>query len=107
MIDQRLEQHGGAGLVDRRVAFDCVHRLTDADFGREMDGAVDAFKRAGDDILVADVADDQFGTAREVFGTVPVAVNLLDQAVEHPNLTAAAKKLVGDRAADKSSSTGD
>ena len=81
-----------AGLVDRGVALDRVHRLADADFGGEMDHAVDTLQRARDDVLVADVADDQLGVVGQVLGPLAVAVNLLDQAVEDADLVAARKQ---------------
>jgi hypothetical protein len=38
---------------------------------------------------------------RQVLGPLAVAVDLLDQAVERPNLVPAAKKLPGDRTPDE------
>jgi len=61
-----------------------------------MDDAVDLFQRVGDYILVANVADDELGFIRKVIGTLPVAVDLLDQAVENPNPVSATKKLARD-----------
>ena len=57
--------------------------------------------------LVADVADDQLGVIGQVFGPLAVAVDLLDQAVEHAHLIAATKKFTGDGAADESSAACD
>ena len=55
----------------------------------------------GDHILVAYVADHQFGVVRKVVGSLTIAVNLLDQAVEHPDTIAAPKKLTRNCAANK------
>src|SRR3954447_15033620 len=107
MIDQRLEQHRGAGFVNRSVALDRVHRLPHADLGRQMDDAVDVLQRTGDDVLVADVADDEFRVLGKVLWPITIAVDLLDQAVENPHPIAAAKKLVDDGATDKSSPASD
>ena len=65
------------------------------------------FQRMRDDVLVADVADDQLGIGGKVFGPLAVAVDLLDQAVEHADPVAAAKKLTRDRAPDKSCAASD
>ena len=102
MIDQRFEKNCGASLVDRGVALDSVHRLADADFGGEMNDAVDTLQRARDDVLVADVADDQLGVVGKSSRPFAVAVHLLDQAVEHADSLPRSKKLTCDRAADKS-----
>ena len=106
MIDQCFEQHRRPGFVDGRVALDRVHRLTDADLRGEVDNAVDLLQRARDDVFVADVADDQLCLIRKVFGAIAIAVNLLDQAVEHPHVVAAAKKLPRNCAADKTCAAG-
>jgi hypothetical protein len=55
----------------------------------------------GNDVAVADVADDQLGFIGKVLGPFAVAVDLLDQTVEHANPVAAPKKLPGDLAADE------
>ena len=96
MIDQRFEQNGRAGLVDRSVALDRIHRLPDPDLGGEMDDTVDALQRAGDNVLVADVADDQLGFIGKVVRLFAIAVDLLDQAIEHSDPIAAPKKLTRD-----------
>jgi len=70
--------------------------LTDADFGGEVDDAVDARQRVGNHVLVANVADDEFGIGRKVVRALSVAVNLLDQAVENTDPVTAAKKLARD-----------
>ena len=64
-------------------------------------------QRAGDDVLVADVADDQLGIVGKVFRPLAVAVDLLDQAVEDADPVAARKKLSRDGAADESCAAGD
>src|SRR5689334_13802301 len=58
------------------------------------------------DVLVADVADDQFRFAREILGPLPIAVHLLDQAIEHSDLIAAAKQLARNCAPDKPRAAG-
>ncbi len=40
LIYQRLEQHGGADIVGRGIAFHLVHRLADANLGGEVNDAV-------------------------------------------------------------------
>jgi hypothetical protein len=54
-----------------------------------------------DDIFVADVACNQFRPVRKVFRPFAVAVDLLDQAVEHAHLASAPKKLIRDRASNE------
>ena len=100
-VDQRLEQHRGADVVGRGVAFHLVHRLPDADLGGEMDDAVDPIDRAGDRGLVANVAADQLGIGAEHLRSIGLAVYLLDEAIEHPHLVAARQKFLGHRAADE------
>jgi hypothetical protein len=56
----------------------------------------------GDHILVADVADDQLGVRGKVIRTLAVTVDLLDQAIEHPDAIPTAKKFARYRPADKS-----
>jgi hypothetical protein len=80
---------------------DGIHRLADPDLGREVDDAVDAAERTGNHVPVADVACYELGLAWKVLGTIAVAVDLLDQAVEHAHLISAAKKLTCDGAPDK------
>ena len=43
LIDQCLEQHGGAHIVGRGITLHLVHRLADAHLGRQVDHAVDIF----------------------------------------------------------------
>ncbi len=47
VVDQRLEQHRRADVVDRDVALDRIHALPDADLGRQVDHLVDALQRGG------------------------------------------------------------
>ena len=72
---QLLEEDGGLHRVALGVAGDLVHRLADADRGRQVDDPIHARERAGRGKTVADVADDQLDRIREVGG--PVAVDLL------------------------------
>ena len=81
MVDQRFEQYRGAGFVDRRVALDRIHRLTDADFRSEMDDAIDALQRTRHDVPVADIADDEFCVIRKIIGPLAITVDLLNQAI--------------------------
>jgi hypothetical protein len=64
--------------------------LANADLGSEMDDALDALEAMRDDVLVADVPDDQLRLIGKVFWSLAIAVNLLDQAVEYAHLGAAA-----------------
>jgi hypothetical protein len=68
-----------------------------------MDDAVDAIERAGDDVFVANIADDQFGIVGEIVGPLAIAVDLLDQAVEHADLVAAPEQLLRNRPSNKAS----
>jgi hypothetical protein len=58
------------------------------------------------DILVPDIANDQLDIVRKVVRAFTVTVNLLDKAVEHADLIAAAQKLIANSAADKSRAAG-
>jgi hypothetical protein len=107
MIDQPLEQDRGADIVGRGVALDFIHRLADADLGGEMDDAVDAVQRAGDCIAVADIGADEFGIGGEALGPLDVAMDLRQQAVEHPHFIASPQQLGGHLATDKAGTAGD
>ncbi len=98
MIDQPFEQHGGAHVVRRCVTLDFVHRLADADLGREVNDAVDPLKRSGDRLSVAHVGLDEFGLKRLRRRR---AVDLADQAVEEADTVPAPQQFGCDVAADE------
>jgi hypothetical protein len=56
-----------------------------------------------DDILVADIPNDQLGILGQVIGPLAIAVDLLDETIEDVDLVAAAKKFTGDCPTDKTS----
>jgi len=66
IVDQRFEQDRGARLVNRSVPLDGIHRLADTHFGGEVDDAVYVFHGPLNDVLVADVSDDQIGVLRKI-----------------------------------------
>ena len=107
MVDQLLEQHRRAVVVDRDVAVDRVHALADADLGGEVDDRVDPFQRLQDGGLVADVAGDELDLRSAGRPGVFGPVDLLDQAVEHPHLMAALKQRTRHIAADEARPAGD
>jgi hypothetical protein len=75
--------------------------LADADFGGEMDDAVDILECLGDGVAIADIGANQLDIGIEIVGSFAVAVDLLDEAVEDSNLMASVLKLPGNRAADE------
>jgi hypothetical protein len=81
--------------------------LADADFGGQVYHRIDASERTRDDVLVADVANNELRIFGQVFGPLKVAVHLLDQAIEHPHLVSPPKKLACYGAADKSGTSRD
>jgi hypothetical protein len=80
--------------------------LTDTDFGGEMDHAFDTFQSAGDNRWIADIPTQELRLRGKTFGVLAVAVDLLDQTIEHPHLIAALKKLFSNGAADEPCATG-
>ena len=67
------------------VSFDGVHALADADFGREMDDAVDAGKRSVQNLRVAHIAHDELGALPVRNLACISAMDLLEKTVEHPH----------------------
>jgi hypothetical protein len=80
--------------------------LTHADFGGEVDHAVDTFQSAGNNRRIADIPTQELGLRRKTLGVLTVAVDLLDQTIEHPHFIAALKKLFSNGAADEPCATG-
>ena len=107
VVDQLLEQHRGAVIVDGDVAVDRIHALADADLGGEVDDLGDALQRAQHRGLVAHVADDHVDLRVEVVGLRLVAVDLLDQAVEHADAMAALQAGPRDVTPDEAGAAGD
>ena len=81
MLDQRLQEHGGAQIVDRDIAVDRIHALADTHFGREVDELVDADQSAFHEGRVAHVAVEEFDMVQNGFTRCTRRVNLVDQAV--------------------------
>jgi hypothetical protein len=65
--------------------------LANTDFRSQVDDAVDALERAGDDILVSNIANNEFGLGAKILRPSAVTVDLLDQAVEYADIVAATK----------------
>ena len=63
---QLLQEDGGLHRVALGVAGDLVHRLTDADRGRQVDDAIHARERAGCGKAIADLPYDQLHRGRQV-----------------------------------------
>jgi hypothetical protein len=59
VLEQRLEQHGGAGRVRSGVLHELVHALADADAGGEVDDRVDPVQGAPDHVGIAQVLEDE------------------------------------------------
>src|SRR5690606_12804120 len=57
--------------------------------------------------LITDVADHQLYVGCQFYGSFALGVDLLDQAVEHPNPIAALKQGLGQVAADEPGAAGD
>jgi hypothetical protein len=71
-----------------------------------MDDAVHTLEGTRDNVPVADIADDQLGVFGKIIWPLAIAVDLLDQAVEHADLVAAPKKFAGNGSADEAGSAG-
>ena len=108
MVDQLLEQHRRAVVVDRDVAVDRVHALADADLG----GEVDDLRRRPCSALRTAVSSRMSPTtnstsAVEVVRASAALVDLLDQAVEHADPVAALEQRARHVAADEAGAAGD
>ncbi len=104
-VDQRLEQDRGAEVVGAHVAADLVHGLADADFGRQVEHAVDAGGGAPDRVGVANVGLDELDPVGR--RRVTAAVNLLDERVQHPYRVSLGLQLLDERAPDEAAPSGD
>ncbi len=100
-LDQLLEQHRRAVIIDRGVAVDRIHALADPDFCGEVDDAVDPLQRLQELALVAYVGDDQLRIAVQALGPALPLVDLLDERVEKADLAAALEQRLGHMAADE------
>ena len=106
MGQQRLQQHGGAEVVDADIAVDLIHALADADLRRQVHDFVDALHRFRHRLGVADVGVDDLDRAQHRIGHRIAAVNLVDEAVEHPDLVTFGKQSAADMAADEPRAAG-
>ena len=70
-VEHRLQQLGRALGVDAHVAADLVHRLADADGGREVEDHIDAGEDFAQAVGIAHVADDQLDLGREIVRAAP------------------------------------
>ena len=104
--NQLLHQHRRAGVVGAGIAFDIVHRLADADLGREMNDGVDTVQCPGNRAGVADVALHTLGIGVKVLRPAAIAVHLRDQAIEHADPPAPGNKQSRNCPADKPGTTG-
>src|SRR5205814_10162509 len=84
-FDDLLEENRGADCVDRGVPLDLVHRLPDADGGREVNDGVDACQRATEGDAIADVRGDELDLRIEVVRPLLTRMNLRVQVVERAN----------------------
>lgn len=99
LLDDLLEENGRTEVIGPDIAGDLVHRLPDADFGGEMNQAVDALQGARDRLAVAHVADDEFGRARQV--RARRAMHLVDQGIEDSHLVPAVEQFLRHVTADE------
>jgi hypothetical protein len=107
-LEQRLQQSSGAELVDRDVALDLVHALTDADHGRQVQHGVDSAQRALERRAVTDVATDELDFRREVGGRPRErSVDLQGAVIEHPDPVAGRQKMIGNVGADEARTASD
>ena len=72
-----LKQHGRSVVVNRDVAIDGVHALTDTNLGGEVDNFVYACQRAADRVAVTDIRLDEFYLSIEPVAST-VGVDLCD-----------------------------
>ena len=99
---QRLEQHGGADVVDRGVSRHLVHALADTDGGGEVVHRIDAIEGAPDRIGVAHIATYELDVVVQIVGpSGVVAVDLRRKHVERAHLVTVAQQLVTDVRSDE------
>jgi hypothetical protein len=106
-LQRLLEDDGRADRVDRRAPLDLVHRLPDADGGREVDDRVDAVEGIPHRITVAHVAGLELHLRVEVVRRLAVRVHLRVEVVERAHLVAVGEEPVGEVRADEAGAAGD
>ncbi len=108
MLAQRLQQYGGAAIIDRRVAGDLVHALSDSHQSGEVKNCIDALQGAGDVVLVANVSDDQVDIGIEIFWRGAArAMNLRRQNIEGTDLVTMFEQFVGQMRTNETGPAGD
>ena len=93
-FEDLLEENRGADCVDRGVPLDLVHRLPDADGGREVNDGVDACQRATDGVAISDVRGDELHLRVEIVRPLFTRMNLRVEGVERANGMSATQQRV-------------
>ena len=106
ILDQLLEQHGGALIVHGHIAIHRVHALPDAYLGREVHDPVHALDGIPHGIGITHVADENLRIRIQAVCTA-VAMHLLDEAVQDADMIAPAEEFPRDVASDKACTAGD
>jgi len=92
----RLQQHGGAEIIDAGVVLDLIHALADTDQGREVNHGIDTAQRPLQGVAVAHVTAQEFDIRGEVIGTRPGEVDLRHERVVRAHLVPGGQKFIGD-----------
>src|SRR4051812_25514272 len=106
-IDQRLKQRSGCEIVAADITLDLVHALADTDLGGEMNDAVDARQGAGEQIGIANIADEKFGLVPDIEFGRRAPMDLLDERIEDANAITASQGFPDHLATDETRAAGD
>src|SRR3954466_10035071 len=107
-FDDRLEERRGADVVHRRVVFDFVHALTDANRRGEVIHNIDAAERAVEIVRIAHVTDDKLDVVGEIRGPRRAcAVHLSIEIVERADAIATSQQFVSQMRRDEAGTSGD
>ena len=101
------QKNRGADCVDRGVPLDLVHRLPDADGGREVNDGVDACQRATDGVAISDVRGDELHLRVEIVRPLFTRMNLRVEGVECANGMSATQQRVREVRPDEPCTAGD
>ena len=102
-----LEHDRRTHRVDRGVALDRIHRLADADSGREVDDRIDTVHGAGDGVAVADIADLQLDLGVEIGRALAAGMHLRVEVVQRADGVALGQQRIAEMRPDEAGAAGD
>ena len=101
-VDQRLQQGGGAEVVDGGVLVHLVHALADANHRCQMEHLVDAGNSLPHLVRIANITTDHLDITRQIVGNLAVIpMHLGDEAVENTDPVAITEQFICKVRSDK------